>query len=84
MACDGIGAPVGDGVMELARVTGFVRGDRADFHISGDTVKELRWHRRVTNIAAGDRYGSDFQRLLVRADMDLAPKTAFRTAMLAE
>ena len=68
-----MGASVGDGVVALARVVGTVRGDRADFHISGDLVEKLGQHGRVTDVAVGDLDGSDLQRLFVDANVDLAP-----------
>src|SRR6056297_686271 len=78
-----MGAAVGDGVVAPARVIGSVGSDRADLYISGDLVEKLGQHGRVTDVAAGDFDGSDLQRLFIDADVDLAPQTAFRTAMLA-
>ena len=74
---------VGDSVMALAGVVGTVRGDRADVHVSGDLAKKLGQHGRIANVATGDLYGSDLQRLFIHADVDLAPKAAFRATMLA-
>ncbi|GAA5063992.1 hypothetical protein GCM10023209_00090 [Roseibacterium beibuensis] len=78
-----MGAPVGDGVMALARVVCPVCGDPADLHIRGDLVKKLGQHGRIPDVAAGDFYGADLQRLFVDADVDLAPDAPFRAAMLA-
>jgi len=80
---DGMGAPVGDGVMTLAGIVRTVGGDRAELHVSGDLIKQLGQHRRVTDVAAGDLDGSDLQRLFIDADVDLAPYTAFCAAVLA-
>lgn len=68
-----MGSWVGDGGMALAGVVGRVGSDRADFGIRGDLVKELGQHRRVTDGATGGLDGSDLQRMLVDADVDLAP-----------
>ena len=69
--------------MARARVIGPIRSDRAEFHISGDLVKEFGQHGRVTDVAVGDLDGSDLQRVFVDANVDLAPQTTFRTPMLA-
>ncbi|BAQ68882.1 regulator [Rhodovulum sulfidophilum] len=80
---DRIGAPVCNGVAALARVTGPIRGNRAQLRISGDPVKELGQHGRAPDFASGDLDGSDLQRLFVDADVDLAPWTTFRSTRLA-
>ena len=80
---DGIGVPVGDSVVALARVIRSVGSDRADFHTGGDLVKELGQHGRVADVTPGDLDGPDLQRLFVDTDVDLAPQTAFRATMLA-
>ena len=36
-----MGAPVGDGVMALARIVGPIRGDRADLHVGGELAEHL-------------------------------------------
>ena len=70
---DGVGTPVGDGFMALARIVGSVGGDLADLYVSRDLVKEHGQHGRVTDIATGYLDGSALQRLFIDADMYLAP-----------
>jgi hypothetical protein len=68
-----MGATVCDGIVALARVVGTIRGHRAELNISGYLVEKLRQHGRVTDVASGNLYGSDLQRLFIDADVDLAP-----------
>ena len=78
-----MGASVGNGAVALARVEGTIRGDRADLHISGDLAEQFRQHWGITDVATGDLDGANLQRLFIDADVDLAPQTAFRAAVLA-
>ena len=78
-----VGASVCDGAVAPALVTGSVCRDRADLHISGDLVKEPGQHGCVTDIVPGDLDGPDLLRLFVDPDVDFAPQTAFRAAVLA-
>ena len=82
-----MGAAVGDGVVARAGVVGAGCGDRAelpaDVEIGGELAEQLGQHRRVTDVAASDLDGADLQRLLVDADVDLAPETAFGATILA-
>jgi hypothetical protein len=67
----------------LPGVVGAVSGDAGDVLIGCDLAQQLRQHRRVTHVAAGDLDRPDFQGFLVDPKMDLAPDPAFGTAMLA-
>jgi len=60
-----------------------VRGHAADVLIARDLVEQVRQHRCVPSVAAGDFDRSDFQRMLINADVDLAPDASFGAAMLA-
>ena len=73
-------------VMALARVAGAVRVRRltgAEFLVGRDLAEQFRQRRRIADIAAGDLDCPDFQRVLVDPQVDLAPKAAPQTAMLA-
>ena len=70
---DGVRASVCDRVMALARVVSAVRGNRSDLHIRRNLVQQFGQHRRITDATRGDLDGADFQRLLVHAEVDLAP-----------
>jgi hypothetical protein len=43
----------------------------------------MRQHRCIPGIAPGDLNGLDFQRLIINADVDLAPNAPFGATMLA-
>jgi hypothetical protein len=60
-----------------------VRGHAADVLIARDLVEQVRQHRCVPSVAAGDFDRSDFQRMLINADVNLAPDASFGAAMLA-
>lgn len=76
-------ASVGNCFVELARILGAVRNDRPDLHVSGDRVQQFWQYRRVTNAAPRDLDGRDLQRFFIDTEVDLAPQSAFRTAILA-
>ena len=69
--------------MALAGVEGTISGDACDLLIGGDLVEPFRQHGRVADIAGGELSRPDFQCLLFDPDVDLAPYTALRAAMLA-
>lgn len=69
-----MGGSIGDRVMALARIVGAIRGYRLDLHLGGDLAQQLGQHRRVAELATGDFDGTDFQRLFIDTDVDLAPQ----------
>ena len=81
--------------MAFARVEGAIGGDAGDLLIGRDLVEKFGQHPRglsrtsgvrpldVTDVAAGELRRPDPQCLLVDPDVDLAPYTALRAAMLA-
>jgi len=69
--------------MTLARVVCTVRGHAANLLIARDLVEQIGQHRRIPGVAAGDLNRSDFQRLRVVTDVDLAPDAALGAAVLA-
>jgi len=69
--------------MALTRVECTIGSDAADLLIGRDLVEQLGQNGRVTHIAGGELGCSDFQRLLVDPDVELAPDTPLRAAMLA-
>jgi hypothetical protein len=77
------GSTIRDGVVASARVVCAIRGHAADLLIARNLVEQMRHHRCITCVTAGDLDGSDFQRLLINADVDLAPNAPFWAAMLA-
>ncbi len=52
-------------------------------HVSSNLAEQFGQHGRITNAATGDLDGPNFERLLVDADVDLAPETALRATMFA-
>lgn len=67
----GMVAPVGDGVMALARVVVTICSDRSDLHASKDLAEQFGPHGRITDAATVDLDGLNFQRLLVGAGVNL-------------
>ena len=57
--------------------------DAGDLLIGRDLVEQLWHHGRIANVATGNPHRPDLQCFLINPKMDLAPDTAFRTAMLA-
>ena len=55
----------------------------ANLKIAQELVEKLRSHRSIPGIASGDLDHSDFQRMFVDTNVDLAPDASFRAAMLA-
>jgi hypothetical protein len=80
---DGSSTPFGDGIVALSGAIGPVGGDAGDLVIRRDLVEQLQQHRGIAHIAACERGGPDFQRLLVGPDVDLAPDAMSGAAMLA-
>src|SRR5690606_749759 len=74
---------LGDGVVTSARVVGTIRGHTADLLIARDLVEQMRQHRCIPGVATRDLDCSDFQRLFVDTDVDLAPDASLLAAMLA-
>jgi hypothetical protein len=69
--------------MAFARVVGTIRSHAADLLVSWNLVEQIGQHRCISGVAARDLDCSDFQRLLINADVDLAPDAPFAAAMLA-
>jgi hypothetical protein len=74
---------LGDGVVTSARVVCTVRDHAANPLIAQDLVEQIGQHRRISGVAVGDLNRSDFQRLLVDTDVDLAPDASLGAAVLA-
>jgi hypothetical protein len=72
-----------DGIVALARLAGTVGCDTGDVLIGGDLGQEFGQHGRVAYAAAGELRRPGLQRFLVDPEIDLAPGTAFGTAVLA-
>jgi hypothetical protein len=72
-----------DGIVTLAGVEGTIGGDARNLLIWRDLVAPFGQHGRFAHIAGGAIGGSDFQRLLINPDEDLAPDAPYRAAMLA-
>ncbi len=73
----------GDGFMAFAGVEGTIGGDGYDLLLGRDLVEHLGQQGRIAHIAGGELGGTDFQGFLIDPDVDLAPNSAFRAAMLA-
>mgnify|MGYP003116902285 CR=1 FL=1 len=75
--------------MASARVVCAIRGHAANLLVVRDLAPEITqpsnfYHLRDTTpgVAAGDLNCSDFQRLLINADVDLGPDAPFGAAVL--
>ena len=77
------GPAFGDGIVALSGVAGTLGGDAGDFLVRCDLVEKFGQHGGVTHVAAGDRDGPNRQCFRVDPERDLAPDTAFGTAMPA-
>jgi hypothetical protein len=77
------GSTINDGIVAFARVVGAIGSHTINLLIARDLVQQMRQHRCIPGVAAGDLDGSDFQRLLVDTDVDLAPDASAWAAMLA-
>ena len=67
--------------MALAGVEGTISGDAGNLLIGWDLVDQLRQHGCVAHVAGGELGSPDFQRLLVKSDVDLAPDAPFGTPL---
>ena len=69
--------------MAFSGVEGAISGDAGNLLIRRDLVEQLGQHGRIAHITGGEFGGPDLPCFLVNTDMDLAPDTALRAAMLA-
>lgn len=72
-----------DGIVALAGVEGSIGRDAGNLLIGRELVEQFRQHGRVAHVAGRELRRPDLQGLLVNSDVDLAPDTPFRAAMLA-
>ena len=80
---DGGSTAGGDGIVALAGIEGTICCDAGNFLIGRDLVQQFGQHGCVAHVVSGELGRADFQRLLVNTDVNLAPFTALRAAMLA-
>ena len=80
---DRLGTTTSDGIVTPSGVEGAIGSDGGDLLVGRDLIEWCRQHGRMAQVAGGELSGSDFERLLVKSDVELAPESVLRAAKIA-